>query len=263
MADEKSPLDLATDLLVYAPVGLALAAGELLPELIDRGRAYLGGQVPMARVVGQMAVRQGQTEASKVVDQALGQVGVVLEHLLRSWATGGQGPAQPPASAGSSDAPTAAPPTAPTAAPPTAATAPPTTATAPPTTATAPPTAPTAAPPAATASPAAPPSSGPTAASPASATSPPSPTPPAPPSTGGPGSPTASAASASPASTDREPPGVGDLAIADYESLSASQVLPRLTGLSADDLDAVRRYEEAHRRRRTVLGRIESLQGSP
>src|SRR5215203_1004091 len=108
MADEKSPLDLASDIFVYAPVGLALVASELLPQLVNRGRAYLGGQVPMARAVGQMAVRQGQTEASKVVDQALSQVGVVLEGLLRNWATGGQGPATSPASSGATGSPGAA-----------------------------------------------------------------------------------------------------------------------------------------------------------
>jgi hypothetical protein len=54
-----------------------------------------------------------------------------------------------------------------------------------------------------------------------------------------------------------------DLAIPDYESLSASQVVPRLAGLTPEQLEAVRRYELAHRHRRTVLGRIEQLAGRP
>jgi hypothetical protein len=51
-----------------------------------------------------------------------------------------------------------------------------------------------------------------------------------------------------------------DLAIPSYDSLAASQVVPRLDGLSSIELEAVRRYEEAHRGRRTVLGKIALLQ---
>ena len=54
----------------------------------------------------------------------------------------------------------------------------------------------------------------------------------------------------------------GDLAIADYDSLAASQVIPRLAGLDAGELEAVRVYETAHRARTTILGRIAQLQGS-
>ena len=49
------------------------------------------------------------------------------------------------------------------------------------------------------------------------------------------------------------------LAIPGYDALSASQVVERLAGLSGDELDAVRRYEAGHRRRRTILGKIEQL----
>jgi GNAT superfamily N-acetyltransferase len=41
----------------------------------------------------------------------------------------------------------------------------------------------------------------------------------------------------------------GRLAIPSYDSLAASQVVPRLDGLSSIELEAVRRYEEAHRGR--------------
>jgi hypothetical protein len=56
-------------------------------------------------------------------------------------------------------------------------------------------------------------------------------------------------------------PAVGTLAIPDYESLSASQVVPRLGGLSHGELDAVRGYEAAHRGRKTILNKIAQLQG--
>lgn len=53
-----------------------------------------------------------------------------------------------------------------------------------------------------------------------------------------------------------------DLAIDQYDELSASQVIGRLTHLDADELDAVYRYESEHRRRRTVLGRVEQLRAT-
>lgn len=55
-------------------------------------------------------------------------------------------------------------------------------------------------------------------------------------------------------------PDVADLAITDYDSLSASQVVTRLPGLTLDELDAVRAYEVAHRGRKTILNKIAQLQ---
>ena len=52
----------------------------------------------------------------------------------------------------------------------------------------------------------------------------------------------------------------GGLAIPGYDSLAASQVVLRLAGLLPEELAAVRRYELATRRRRTVLGRIAQLE---
>ncbi len=52
------------------------------------------------------------------------------------------------------------------------------------------------------------------------------------------------------------------LAIPDYDSLSASQVVPRLAGLSHDELEAVRAYEAEHRGRKTILNRVAQLQAS-
>jgi hypothetical protein len=49
------------------------------------------------------------------------------------------------------------------------------------------------------------------------------------------------------------------LAIADYDDLSASQVVDRLEGLEPGDLDAIRRHEVAHRARATIIGKIDQL----
>lgn len=57
-------------------------------------------------------------------------------------------------------------------------------------------------------------------------------------------------------------PDVAGLAITEYDSLSASQVVSRLQGLSTAELDAVRSYEAATRGRKTILNRVQQLQKS-
>lgn len=56
-------------------------------------------------------------------------------------------------------------------------------------------------------------------------------------------------------------PAAHSLAIPGYDSLSASQVVQRLASLTAEELDAVGRYEAAGRGRRTILARVAQLQG--
>jgi hypothetical protein len=48
-------------------------------------------------------------------------------------------------------------------------------------------------------------------------------------------------------------------ALADYDTLSASQVVPRLESLGTDELEAVLRYEASHRNRRTIMRRASQL----
>jgi hypothetical protein len=52
-----------------------------------------------------------------------------------------------------------------------------------------------------------------------------------------------------------------DLAIPDYDGLSASQVVTRLGGLSPDELEAVRLHELGHRGRKTILNKVAQIQG--
>lgn len=49
------------------------------------------------------------------------------------------------------------------------------------------------------------------------------------------------------------------LPIPDYDELSASQVVARLSGLSDGDLEAIRDYESSQRRRKTILTKIDQL----
>jgi hypothetical protein len=171
VTDRKRPLEQAIELAVFAPLGFALEARKLLPSFVDRGRA----QVQMTKMIGQFAVKQGQSEAEKRLVKAQKQADSVLAELgLR----GGDAPS-------------------------TAAT----------------------------------PSAAPTAPTPASATS---------------------ARSATPVTQSGA--GADELAITDYDSLAASQVIPRLESLTADELAAVARYETAHRARKTILGKISQIQ---
>lgn len=62
---------------------------------------------------------------------------------------------------------------------------------------------------------------------------------------------------------DAEPvPDVDSLPIPGYESLAASQVIPRLAALSQDELKAVGAYERATRHRQTILHRVAQLLAS-
>ncbi|MGQ0521239.1 MAG: hypothetical protein ACT4PX_08830 [Actinomycetota bacterium] len=177
---DRTPLERAVELLVYAPLGLVLTAREELPGLIAKGREGAGGQMGMARIVGQFAVHQGQREAGKLLRQAserLARLGLVPD------------PAQRPG-----------------------------------------------------------PATGP-------------PSPPAGASPAGPGPAPAGADGASrPRPAGKRTPDPAALAIPGYDSLSAHQVVQRLDGLSAAELESVRAYEAATRGRKTILGRITQLQ---
>ncbi|HVF75760.1 MAG TPA: hypothetical protein VM938_11980 [Acidimicrobiales bacterium] len=62
------------------------------------------------------------------------------------------------------------------------------------------------------------------------------------------------------AATNGSGPSAEHLAIPGYDALAASQVVQRLAGLSVEELEAVRAYEEATRHRKTILTRVAQLQ---
>ena len=71
-------------------------------------------------------------------------------------------------------------------------------------------------------------------------------------------------AQTAPTAPERPPPDPAAAAIvggalADYDTLSASQVVRRLESLGPEELDAVRRYEGSTRNRRTILNRASQL----
>lgn len=53
-----------------------------------------------------------------------------------------------------------------------------------------------------------------------------------------------------------------ELAIPDYDSLAASQVVPRLASLEPAELALVLDYEQGHRSRQTIINRVRQLQAT-
>ncbi len=170
--DPRKVAEAALDVFVYAPMGLALEAKELLPKLAERGR----NQVVMARLGARFAMQRAEAEVDKL-----------LERLQPSETAPVTEPESEPA---------AAPVTEPTPEPATATAEPVRTRTAKP------------------------------------------------------------RAKAAP-----KPRASATLAIPGYDTLSASQVVPRLDALRANELEAIRRHEVSNRGRRTILSRIAQLQG--
>lgn len=235
---EKSLVDWARDLLVYAPIGFALDAQTFVPQFVERGR----NQVALARFIGQFAVSRLEKEMGPIASRA----GQVVAPLLEGFGLKVPTPVQPatpdvvaepapvvpelvvpePVVPGSvvSDA-VVAPAPLERARSGTAAKKPPNGRRA------------------ATLGPAAASGTPPRTAAPASR----------------------KRARPAPAATppvDTEPatvPRSDELAIPEYDGLAASQVVPRLASLSAAELRAVRRYETAHRGRRTILHGVEQL----
>ncbi len=182
--EEKNPVDQVLDLLVFAPLGLAMTARTQLPEMVAKGRSQIEGQVSMARFIGQFAVKQGKVE---------------VEKRLKAYTA----PAPMPTSQ-----PVPAPGPEPEEAPPVdvAVTVPD--------------------------------SEG----------------------VGGGSEPAPDLLHEAAPGDDETVPPSADLAIHGYDALSASQVVQRLAGLSPAELEQVRLYEAATRRRKTVLTKISQLQ---
>jgi len=83
------------DVFVYAPLGLALEAKEMIPKLAERGR----GQVALTRLAGTVAAQRGQAEASKLIDE--------ISDALATFLGGDSAPATPaePKNTGGGDLP--------------------------------------------------------------------------------------------------------------------------------------------------------------
>jgi hypothetical protein len=193
--------DRALDLLVYAPVGVALYLRDTVPTFVNlfvsRGRAELGqrrqqaqDQVAQAKAMGEFAVNFGGPKVREHVEKGIALARKGAESVLGG--AGDEGGVPEAADEVPSPAPAPRPDSA--------------------------------------------------AANSRAASRP-----------AGESTNTSTTTTAAPA------PAATTLVIPDYDELSASQVVERLDGLPASELDAVRAYEEAHRARRTILYKIEQL----
>ena len=244
----KQPVDWVKDLFVHTPIGLAVMAWKRAPEIVSavpdlvgqamaKGCAQLAGaeeriseEVRKARMIGQVAVTFGGRQLRREVDarlrdakQAAGGLASFLPNMAGEGANG----------SGAGDAMTNV-------------------------TAHATPTAPSSPVDDATKPVAGKPAAAKTAAKPAAARKPAA-------KAGGARKPTKTTATKAAGATKRtrrpaaKAASAADLPIQEYDGLSASQVVSRLSGLTPEELRAIRSYEEGSRGRRTVLLAIDRL----
>jgi hypothetical protein len=221
--DEKPPVEKAVELLVYAPVGMALYVRDMLPSMVGifvaRGKREVAAhRMPPAPPVAPPPI---PPEVKRRIDESVGMARVMAEGgfgVAREVAGSGIGVARDVAGSALTqflarrgtngdamvdDAP-----------------------------------------------PAAPERPGPAPAAPATSTPAPAP------------APARAAEPPVPPDAAWKADGFAEkaaLPIPDYDELSASQVVERLEGLDHESLEAIRRYETDHRGRNTILGKIAQL----
>ena len=88
MNDDDQISEQLLDLFVYAPIGLALEAKELIPKLADRGR----GQVALTRLAGKVAGQQRARSGRTVLEQLIQVVGATIGDPTASRSAAGGEP---------------------------------------------------------------------------------------------------------------------------------------------------------------------------
>ena len=224
MSENDTPIERAVELLVYAPIGLAMFAKDTVPTFmkmfVARGQTEVAQrrktaetQAGQYKTIGQMAVKYGGPEVRRQAEAAAGTVRKRAEDTLAAVNAVTTPPPTPRTGSGTNGStPNASAPAATT-------------------------------PPARTAST--------TTTSSTSTSKPKTPKSPV--------APNVEAQTGESAAPETSSPRQDALAIPDYDLLSATQVIDRLVGLARPDLLAVQAYETAHRARTTILGKIAQL----
>ncbi|MCL4313758.1 MAG: hypothetical protein M1131_06450 [Actinobacteria bacterium] len=70
-SNERSTVERVLDVLVYAPIGLAIATSEEVPKLASKGRTRIEAQLATARTVGELAANYGIQRVDKHIKQVL------------------------------------------------------------------------------------------------------------------------------------------------------------------------------------------------
>jgi hypothetical protein len=162
VTEQRPPVERVLDVAVYAPIGLALAVCDHLPELHLRRQAVVN-RVRFARFIGELAVKYGKAEFERQLAERQASDAELLEVP---------------------DTPAPAEPMTPHVAP------------------------------------------------------------------------------VAPSTADVDAPAATSLPIGNYESLAAIHVVERLSSLRPDEIESIRRFESAHRARRTILAKIDQLQST-
>lgn len=76
--DDSTAADQLVDLLVYAPVGIALEAVDNLPKYIERGKS----QVTLGRFVARAAAKKGTSTIESVGERVVQEAGQVIVDLF-------------------------------------------------------------------------------------------------------------------------------------------------------------------------------------
>ncbi|MCP4224799.1 MAG: hypothetical protein GY773_15795 [Actinomycetia bacterium] len=96
--DEANPVEQLVELMVYAPIGLLYEYQEVLPKLVKRGKS----QVQLARVFGQMAMRQSEGDGGGSAGDVTSLASSVIARVITD--IGSQIGLAPPAASSSSTA---------------------------------------------------------------------------------------------------------------------------------------------------------------
>jgi hypothetical protein len=94
VSDDKSPIEKAVELAVYAPVGFLNFMRSMLPGWIEGGRQEVHKGLSTAKVMTEFAVAQGRQDAEKRVTQAAEVIGGLA---ARRNSSNGPSPAAAPA----------------------------------------------------------------------------------------------------------------------------------------------------------------------
>jgi hypothetical protein len=95
---KESPVERALDVVVYAPLGVALFARDTVPTFmkmfVTRGRTAVDQQVSQARIIGRFAVKYGGPEVRRRVEESVAAARAQAESTIASLAIGrgGVGP---------------------------------------------------------------------------------------------------------------------------------------------------------------------------
>ncbi len=124
MSDNEKPIDKAVELLVYAPIGLAMFAKDTVPTFlkmfvarghteVDQRRKTAGTQAGNYKTIGQMAVKYGGPEVKRQAGAAAETVRRRAEETLAGIAAATAPPPAAPTSPSPSPSPSPVPPASP------------------------------------------------------------------------------------------------------------------------------------------------------